>query len=824
MKGFMLAFEAVLEWSITAAFVCLAVCLLRLFLKKAPKIFSYALWAVVFFRFLCPFALPGPVSIVPRWESVLEVMPEFGKGAGGSGGSVVSAGKRPPSYRLETGFSAGKGLTSAVLVLPPAAPEEREYSREEKTGGRETIPNAALTGNPYLSTPLPALIWVGGMGILAAVQGRRSFLWKRYIRRRKRGEEEGACVVDGIRGPFTMGFLHPVIYVPDGLTPAQRQYVLLHEQTHIRRRDYLLKPAAFCVACLHWFNPFAWLSYRLMCMDMEMSCDEAVLSCLQGRKKKEYAQTLMVFAGTGAGDSGLAFGEPYAKKRIRNVLSYQRPAYRMCLVLTAVCLAVSGCLMTSPAETEPKETAEAVNPQETKDKESGQTKQEALWPGGMTERERLDYFTAYLNAPERNVFLASGETEWTDSGSYMETEKLDGMFIRYLAFALKERITAKMLSPQESGALAKQGLDVEGSLVRVSRDTIRRAWEEGTGRPIEAAWFDEYLSGWYEWNGKYYQVETGEEAERLPLVCEQASQESEGRIRLVYRTAGEEDTYWTGEAILAEAETGWYFVSNKKERAAADAGSQSGEEEGTEKQSEENGEEIAAYYASFAAGSTAPGMTEDFLEWEADLTHNGQTERIVFDFGHFHMASTGVMAVLDGQGKVLYSDEAGAAHTGWRTWYLCRWEGQDYLLEYSPYSGTGGHFYHYELFSFDEAGEKAVLDSGSIEWQDIQEPDFMMDIPAMVEFAETVNAYIEASYLLVSTDPDMLGESLSGSGRELFQAGSPQEPHRIPETYRVLENNEPEIPGLGKMDDLGEKIRIWCEAVGRAYIPAGVSD
>ena len=94
----------------------------------------------------------------------------------------------------------------------------------------------------------------------------------------------------------------------------------------------------------------------------------------------------------------------------------------------------------------------------------------------------------------------------------------------------------------------------------------------------------------------------------------------------------------------------------------------------------------------------------------------------------------------------------------------------------------------------------------------------------MVEFAETVNAYIEASYLLVSTDPDMLGESLSGSGRELFQAGSPQEPHRIPETYRVLENNEPEIPGLGKMDDLGEKIRIWCEAVGRAYIPAGVSD
>ena len=92
MKGFMFAFEAVLEWSITAAFVCLAVCLLRLFLKKAPKIFSYALWAVVFFRFLCPFALPGPVSIVPRWKSVLEVMPEFGKGAGGSG-------RPPPGWR-----------------------------------------------------------------------------------------------------------------------------------------------------------------------------------------------------------------------------------------------------------------------------------------------------------------------------------------------------------------------------------------------------------------------------------------------------------------------------------------------------------------------------------------------------------------------------------------------------------------------------------------------------------------------------------------------------------------------------------------------------
>ena len=178
-----------------------------------------------------------------------------------------------------------------------------------------------------------------GIVVIVAAQGLRTYrLKKRLGILREAGDTQditGVCEIPGLATPFVMGILHPQIYLPAHMEDAQRRYVLQHEQTHIRRKDYLVKAIAFGITSIHWFNPLAWLAYYLMCMDMEMSCDERVLA-KNVSSKKEYAQALLTFAEQSVG-GGLAFGEPYAKKRIRNVLQYRRLSFEWSVILVVLC-------------------------------------------------------------------------------------------------------------------------------------------------------------------------------------------------------------------------------------------------------------------------------------------------------------------------------------------------------------------------------------------------------------------------------------------------------------------------------------------------------
>jgi hypothetical protein len=125
------------------------------------------------------------------------------------------------------------------------------------------------------------------------------------------------------------GFLKPKIYIPTGLSEQELSYILLHEQTHITRRDYWIKPFAFILLIIHWFNPLMWLSYALMCKDMEMSCDERVVDKMGSRIKASYSTSLLSFSVSRSGvrtGSPLAFGESHVKARIKNILSYRQPS------------------------------------------------------------------------------------------------------------------------------------------------------------------------------------------------------------------------------------------------------------------------------------------------------------------------------------------------------------------------------------------------------------------------------------------------------------------------------------------------------------------
>lgn len=313
-------FLKVLNMSITAGYCTLAVLVLRLLLKKFPKVYSYALWSIVAFRLLCPVS----------FESVFSLM-------------RISPNAVPQDIALQQTPQISTGLKSIDTVVNKAL--------------AVTAPTTALSGTsplngPDSANPLQIILFFGSIVWILVAVFLFSYSVITYVltRQRLKGarqEAPGIYVSDCLKTPFVLGLFKPVIYLPEGLTGNERDYVLLHEQTHIRRYDHLIKLAAFVLVCLHWFNPLLWLAYFLMCADMEMSCDETVVRTLAGehatKTKKEYASTLLGLASHHPVSFGgpLAFGEGNIRQRITNVLTYKkRTVFVSALLVVAVAAAI----------------------------------------------------------------------------------------------------------------------------------------------------------------------------------------------------------------------------------------------------------------------------------------------------------------------------------------------------------------------------------------------------------------------------------------------------------------------------------------------------
>ncbi len=303
-------FLKLLNMSITAGYCALAVMILRLLLKKQPKIYSYALWLIVAFRLLCPVS----------FESIFSLM-------------RVSTETIPSNIAMQKAPEVSTGIGSVDVVV-------------------NRVLNTVAAPAPGDSVnPLQVWLFVGSVLWLVVAAGFLGYGIGSYLKMRQelKGAEEtepGVFVSERLKTPFVMGFLHPVIYLPEGLSGAERAYVLEHERTHIGRRDPIVKLGAFLLMCIHWFNPVLWLSFFLMCKDMEMSCDEKVIKTLSENHsvetKKDYASTLLSLASNHQFSFGgpLAFGEGNIKKRIANVLQYKKRTVAVSAVLAAVVLAV----------------------------------------------------------------------------------------------------------------------------------------------------------------------------------------------------------------------------------------------------------------------------------------------------------------------------------------------------------------------------------------------------------------------------------------------------------------------------------------------------
>ncbi len=311
-----MAFTEILNLSISASWLVLAVIAARVLLKKAPKALHCALWALVALRLLCPVSVESTMSLIPSREVV------------------------PHDYLVmephDSQFSQSATLdivTNPIYDAPLRVEIEPTVDRVQHWDVAATV------------------IWVAGMGAMG-IYALYSYLSLRLRVRMAAWVSGRVWECDELDSPFILGLLRPRIYLPSGLEANTRDSVLAHENAHLKRLDHLWKPLGFALLAVHWFNPLMWLGYCLLCRDIELACDERVIRNLDRSAVRAYSEALVRCAVPHRTIAlcPLAFGEVGVKGRIRAMTRYKKPGILLTVTALIVCLLLAACFLTDPVE------------------------------------------------------------------------------------------------------------------------------------------------------------------------------------------------------------------------------------------------------------------------------------------------------------------------------------------------------------------------------------------------------------------------------------------------------------------------------------------
>lgn len=312
-------FDVVLELSWQAGLIALAVMAVRLVLrKKASRRALCMLWVLVALRLLLPVSLTveSPVSL--------------------------QAEEAPVSRAYH-----------AMQEARTSVPEEAAPAPAESSGAAAAVVPTEPAAEPVtlrtFARWLP-WIWVIGMGCMAAYM-LLSFIWMRLTLRRAEHIQDNVYRCTQWSTPFVLGIIAPCIYVPESVSEEDLPQVLAHERCHIRRWDHVVKPFAFLLLAVNWFNPVLWAAYVLLGRDMENACDEMALKNADAAQRAAYSRALVSCAAQPkmAAVCPLAFGEVAVKERVKNVLGYKKPAIWAAIILAAAAVVIGVCLLTKPS-------------------------------------------------------------------------------------------------------------------------------------------------------------------------------------------------------------------------------------------------------------------------------------------------------------------------------------------------------------------------------------------------------------------------------------------------------------------------------------------
>ncbi len=322
--------DRIYEMSVMASYVMIIVLIIRLMLRRSPKIFSFVLWYVVLFRLLCPFTIQSDISLVK--DLLTNDSPSADT-------EYSYSGVRAENVRPDVISPAVTGDEENDIVIT-YQPQQPEVTVKEAYG---------ISGN---TENLLAAIWVLGTGCMALY----GVLSLNILRQKLFGAmktKDGYYECDDIDTPFVLGIVRPKIYLPINLTSEEKRYILEHERHHIERFDHITKILFFIALCIHWFNPLVWISFTLFTKDMEMSCDEAVMKKMGEGVKADYSLSLLKLSSENRRikPSPLAFGENNTKERIVNLAKYKRPKV-MIVILSAVVIILAGITLLTDPDTE----------------------------------------------------------------------------------------------------------------------------------------------------------------------------------------------------------------------------------------------------------------------------------------------------------------------------------------------------------------------------------------------------------------------------------------------------------------------------------------
>lgn len=325
----------IVKMSMAAGIAIVVVILCRSLLKKAPRLFSYLLWSAVLFRLLCPVSVSSSLSMFQLIDVSLA--------GDGNRENTPAAGRETEKTNLrETQTEETENVLPLSDFGGTLNAEKMQYENENAAGAAR---EAAMQPENSVRFNIPLFNIRAGITVSAAAVMAASWVWLagaaglllysgNSLRRLKKQLVGAVCVRDHIyqsdyiASPFVIGILRPKIYLPSSLGEREREYILLHEQTHLRRGDHIIKLLAFAALTIHWFNPLVWLAFYLSARDMEMSCDEAVLRKMNRDIRAEYSASLLSLASGRHIIPGtpLAFGEGDVGSRIKNVMYYKKTA------------------------------------------------------------------------------------------------------------------------------------------------------------------------------------------------------------------------------------------------------------------------------------------------------------------------------------------------------------------------------------------------------------------------------------------------------------------------------------------------------------------
>lgn len=395
-------FLSLLNTSVSASWLILAVIILRQLLKKTPKWIICLLWAVVAFRLLCPISIESPLAVIPESN----ITQEF----------------------VDTNIPG--------IVIP-------QFDTEPVVQDMELI-HVQLPTREISSTEIATVVWIVGVFCMML------YLLISYLQLHYQVREAAVLFgniwrCDAVRSPFILGIIKPRIYLPSSISQKDVVHVVAHESAHLKRKDHWWKPLGYILLAVFWFNPLMWVAYILMCRDIEIACDEKVIHNFGLSEKKAYSEALMECSNLRklVIACPVAFGETAVVQRIRNVLNYKKPHFWIVLIsiVLLVLIAVVSLtvpekaseqdtilptneeviISTTPIQEAPEPTIPAITTQENSDAEQ-------LWsdyPDGVRiENVTGEYFTGHVmivRDPSKVYLTTSSEKLSMDiPGAYME--------------------------------------------------------------------------------------------------------------------------------------------------------------------------------------------------------------------------------------------------------------------------------------------------------------------------------------------------------------------------------------------------------------------